>query len=158
MKNTFCFLLLFLPLSGCKSSVEPEQIKFGASICFGSCPVFTMDIKRDGTATYNAILYNDVKGQYETVVKKPQLDSLFILVNKADILSLNNEYEIESTDHPTYHLNVKLKDGQVKAIIDYGPSGPDELQEVYDFIFILRKSQDWKESKLIDTTEPWPKY
>lgn len=144
MKTKY-FYPLFLLLFGCKTQkVEFSQINFEADACFGTCPIFTMTIAGNGTAHYNAKMYNDKQGDFNTIIKRLQLDSLNLLIEKSDLFSLKNEYSSDWTDQPTYTITIKLNNGQIKKISDYGPVGPDKLKNLYHLIFSLRQTQDWK--------------
>ena len=125
--------------------LDISQIKFKAAACYGECPIFEMTIASDGTAKYNAIKFNKLEGQFQSIIKKPQLDSLIKLIEKSNFLSLNKKYSTDWTDLPTYTLTISLKDGQSKTIEDYGLGGPEKLQNVFRQIFSLRESQDWLE-------------
>jgi hypothetical protein len=103
-----------------------------------------MKISDSGAANYDAIEYNERQGQFKAFIKKPQLDSLLTLIREAEIFSLKNNYSMPVTDHPTYTLMIKLKNGRTKKIEDYGPSGPEKLMKIYSLIFSLRETQDWK--------------
>lgn len=103
-----------------------------------------MTISSDGEADYTAKMYNKLHGEFKTIIKKSQLDSLTMLIESAGVFSLNNKYSTNWTDNPRYTLSIKLKNGKVKTIKDYGPSGPEKLKLVYSQIFSLRESQDWK--------------
>ena len=103
-----------------------------------------MTIAGDGTAHYNAKMYNERQGEFNTAIKHLQLDSLNQLLEKSDLLGLKSEYSSDWTDQPTYTLTVKLNNGQTKRIRDYGPNGPDKLKNLYRLIFSLRQTQDWK--------------
>ena len=121
-----------------------SQIDFKASSCEGQCPAFTMTILYNGAAEYDAILFNEQVGKFKTIIKKPQLDSLMMLVQNANLFGLKNNYTTLASCLAYYTLTVKLKNGKIKIIEDYGSSGPDELREIYDLIFSLRKTQEWK--------------
>lgn len=120
------------------------MISFHADECYGECPIFTMSIMEDGTATYHAERFNKQHGDFKTIIKQAQLDSLFTLIKNADIISLNDKYSTDVTDSPTYSLQVQFNSGLQKSIVDYGPSGPAELDKIYEFIFSLRETQDWR--------------
>ena len=145
MNNVLYWLTSFIVLAGCNSTKqEISQVDFRAGACFGECPIFTMSITGDGAANFHAEMFNKVDGNFKTVIRKPQLDSLMTLVNKSNFFSLENHYTNAWTDHATYTLTVRLQNGQTKTIEDYGPSGPEKLKRVYEFIFSLRESQNWK--------------
>jgi hypothetical protein len=139
------YLLIPILLSAnCGISQPISKIDFQADACFGPCPIFTMTIFADGSALYDAKEYNEQMGQFKTSIKKPDLDSLFTLVANVNIFTLKDKYSMLATDHPTYTLTVKLKDGKNKTIVDYGPSGPEQLKKIYHLLFLFRETQDWK--------------
>jgi len=141
----FYFLSVIIFLTNCSTSKSNiSKIEFQADACFGTCPIFTMVILNDGTATYDAKEYNKQEGQFKTTIRQKQLDSLIRLFQQVDFFDLKNNYRAPMTDQPTYTLTVTLKDGKKKTIEDYGPSGPAGLERIYDFIFSLRNTQDWK--------------
>ena len=143
--KTIYFLSIVLVFTSCRPK-QPNisQIDFKADACFGTCPIFTMTILNDGTANYDARLYNERQGQFRTIVRKPQLDSLLAYIANADFFSLKENYSTPITDQPTYILTVKLKNGKSKTIEDYGPSGPKNLDKIYALLFSLRETQNWK--------------
>lgn len=121
-----------------------QKVQFSAGACFGTCPIFHMSIQENGNAEFEAEHYNDVEGKFKAVIARPQLDSLFKLINEAKLVRLKDHYDAEITCQPTYNLHVTFKDGTSKNISDYGPSGPEELGKIYSMIFSLRETQDWK--------------
>lgn len=125
------------------SNVEISLVKFEATGCFGTCPIFKMRISGGGSARYDAKMFNQLEGRFEATIKKAQLDSLTKLIEKAEIFKLKDKYAEEITDQPTYTLYVKLKNGQCKTIEDYGPAGPGKLRSIYKFIFSLREPEIW---------------
>jgi hypothetical protein len=144
MKKAY-FLPIILLLTSCTASrLEFARIDFKAGACFGTCPIFNMTISNNGKAHFSAESYNKREGQFDTVIQGSQLDSLNKLISESGLSDLKSEYSMDWTDHPTYILTIKLKNGQTKTITDYGPSGPDKLKRIYDKIFGLRESQDWK--------------
>jgi hypothetical protein len=143
--NQIIYLLILILLTGCtKTKVDFEQIDFEAGVCFGECPIFEMKIRSDGEASYHAEMYNDMEGQFKSTLKKSELDQLINALEDSDFFTLPDNYSIDITDHPTYILSVKLKDGSIKTIEDYGPSGPEKLKAVYKVFFSLRQSQNWR--------------
>lgn len=142
--KTFYFFSIFFLLSNCKEQLHDiSQINFKADACFGTCPVFEMNIADDGTAHYDAQEFNEREGQFNAVIRHEELDRLMVLIEKSDFFHLKNEYSAEVTDMPTYTLTIKLKNGQSKTIKDYGPIGPDALQLVYKEMFSIRQNQSW---------------
>jgi len=144
MKAAYLFSIIFL-LTGCTTKGPAiSKISFQADACFGECPIFAMSILKDGTAYYHAEMFNKQQGEFKATIKKPQLHSLIELIQQANVISLRDKYSTEITDQPTYTLKVQFSNGQQKTIEDYGPCGPKKLDKIYDLIFSLRETQDWK--------------
>jgi hypothetical protein len=144
MRKLFILATILLFISSYGQKLDIAEVDFQASVCFGACPGFGMKIKKNGEADYNAVQYNKLKGQFKAAIKKSQINELFKLIDKTDFFNLKENYSTTESDNPTYTITVTLKNGQIKKIEDYGPSGPGNLKQVYDLIFSLRDSQDWK--------------
>jgi len=140
--SIICVLIFLYDCAQPKEDIS--KIKFYADYCYGTCPVFEITINNDRNASYKAIEYNKLEGLFNATIEKPQFDSLLLLISEANLFSLKNGYNTQVTDLPTYTLTVKLKNGQTKTIIDYGPAGPKKLLLVYEKFFLLRESQAWK--------------
>jgi hypothetical protein len=134
-------------LTNCRPQTQNiSKINFKASACFGTCPVFEMNINGNGEAIYHAGQFNPTQGLFETIIKKSQLDSQIELIEKSLFFNLESIYSTDETDQPTYSLTVNLTNGQTKTIEDYGPAGPENLKSVYRLIFSLRESQHWRQT------------
>jgi hypothetical protein len=144
MKKIYIVLAVLLFTTSYAQKSEITEVNFYANPCFGNCPFFEMRIKKNGEAIYNAVQDNKLSGLFTTTIKKSQIDDLLNLIEKADFLNLKNNYSTTASDGATYVLKITLKNGQVKTIEDYGLSGPGNLKLVYDYIFSLRESQNWK--------------
>lgn len=145
MKNILYFFAALFLLTSCTTpKLDIDKIEFKAEPCFGTCPVFDMKIANSGVASFNAVMFNKIQGRFKTVIDISKIDSINLLLGKASFLRLDNKYSVNITDQPTYTLIVKLKNGQTKTIVDYGPSGPDKLKKVYKFLFSIADSQNWK--------------
>jgi len=144
MRKLYFLMTIFFFASSYGQKLDILEVDFQASVCFGNCPGFGMKIKKNGEAEYNAVVYNKLKGQFKAIIKKSQLKELNKLIEKAEFFSLKDNYSTMESDGPTYTITITLRNGKEKKIEDYGPSGPGNLQVVYDFIFSLRDSQDWK--------------
>lgn len=139
-----CYLLL---LSGCGCFIPASdfrEVEFSAGLCEGTCPQFSITINETGASTYVAGMFNDREGTFTTVIKPAQLDSLKHFIGSANFNNLASSYTTPATDMASYQIKISFPDGTIKTIDDYGPSGPQALQQLYSFIFSLRETQDWK--------------
>ncbi len=120
-----------------------EEISFSTTPCYGTCPVFKLTIKADGTAEYDAIKYNDENGKFKTVLDTATFNKLLLTINYLKLTSLKDKYSVNWTDDQTSTLLIKFDNGQTKNISDYGMIGTFGLEHLYDQLFALRKTQKW---------------
>jgi len=122
-----------------------EEIYLETSGCYGTCPIFELSIKANKSATFNAIEYNEKKGNFKTTINDSTYQQLIETINYIKLQSLKNKYRVNWTDDQTVTLEIKYNNGQVKKIEDYGAIGTFGLESLYNQLFNLRHTQDWKE-------------
>lgn len=131
-----------------------EKIEYSTGPCFGSCPVFKLEINRDKTAIFNAEEYNfsdkinhinpeKDEGKFKTTISEKEFDELIEILNYIDFSSLKN-YSVMWTDDQSSTLKITYDNGKVKTIYDYGLVGTYGLKRTYEMLFSLRKNQSWK--------------
>jgi hypothetical protein len=121
-----------------------RAITFRTEACYGTCPIFELQLSRAGTAVYQAEEYNDRHGRFTATVAPAQVTELWHLLNSLHFPRLNSFYNIGITDQPTCILTIIYANGQVKTIEDYGEEGTLGLRQVYKLLFELRATQRWK--------------
>jgi hypothetical protein len=121
-----------------------EKVAFATTACYGTCPIFSLQIKRSGAATYHAEEYNPKIGEFTAVVQAQPLAEIWTLLNYLHFPRLQNNYSISATDYPTCTLTITYGGGKVKTIADYGEQGTFGLRQVYDLLFALRTTQVWQ--------------
>jgi hypothetical protein len=133
----------FMEFNSKPDDFKIEEIKFSTSGCFGSCPIFNLNIGQNKTASYEAIEYNDEKGIYKSPIDAASFDSLVQTINYIGLLNLKNKYRVPWTDDQASTLEIKYNHGKIKSISDYGMIGTFGLENLYNQLFKLRKSQKW---------------
>lgn len=122
-----------------------KSIYYETTPCFGTCPVFTLNIFSDGTAYYHRHEnYDEFSGNFRGQINQTQLEEIFALLDYIYIPNLKNDYEVSATDMQSCNLKVYFIDGSVKEINDYGLRGTLGLVRLYDLLFALRLNQKWK--------------
>jgi hypothetical protein len=121
-----------------------DSIEYSTSACFGSCPVFSIDMDKNGNAVYKAEVYNSKRGKFTATLKKENLNAITGLINYLSVAELNNSFRVNWTDDQTCWLRIRFSDGTIKEISDYGLKGTFGLRLLYSMFFDLRSTQDWK--------------
>lgn len=134
----------FVELNRHPSDYAIDSIEFRTGYCYGSCPVFSIRIGKDGHAEYDAGTYNPKQGKFSTTIQKEKTEVIFGLLNYLSVKNLKNNYSVSWKDDQTCWLRVRFADGTVKEIMDYGLKGTFGLRLIYSVFFDLRGNQDWK--------------
>lgn len=142
-----------------------QKIVYETGMCFGTCPMFKLELNKNGKSTfiakvYNFIDHNDPKaeikamkkfkkgeGTFEATIKESDFQNIENLLNYIDFPELKNEYSVNWTDDHSSLLTITYNNGQVKKIDDYGLVGTYGLKKLYNILFDLRFSQNWKKIK-----------
>lgn len=129
-----------------------ERIEFSTTGCYGTCPVFDIDINSDKTAVFKPHYFNfsqdnnakEEKGILKTKLKEKDFSEIIELLNYIDFPQLKNDYSVSWTDDQSCTLKITFDNGKVKTIKDYGLVGTYGLNRFYNMLFDLRKNQKWK--------------
>jgi Domain of unknown function (DUF6438) len=122
-----------------------KSIYYETSPCLGSCPIFSLNIFKDGTAYYNSHENpNESNGNFRGTINQIQLDEIIALINYIYTPNLKDYYSVNATDMQSCKLKIYFSDGSVKEITDYGLRGTLGLVRLYDLLFTLRLNQQWK--------------
>ena len=164
IKLIYPIIFLLLILQSCKGQINPvsdkidtsstanhiiEKIEYATSMCYGTCPVFSLTINSDRKAEWNAEKYNkindqEVHGIFHSEITKEQYNKLIDLLNYIDFEKLNDVYEVGYPDAQSSTLKITYDHGKVKSIYDYGKKGTEDLRRVYQLLFDLRENQKWQ--------------
>jgi len=98
--------------------LEQVRIRLDRSGCYGWCPVYSVEVRGDGTVTYNGQRYVNVEGTHTYRIPPGDVARLVESLRARDLWSLRPSYRAPITDNPTYTLTLDLG-GQVKEIEDY---------------------------------------
>lgn len=128
-----------IPYTENPSEHEVSRIEFKTDYCFGPCPVFELNINRNGEVDYDGIDHVIKKGNHILRINTKDWDYLETLMKHIKIEELQENYNVMWTDDQTGYLKVFFKDGDIKQIEDYGMVGTFGLSILFDFLFELRK-------------------
>ena len=127
------------------SELDDVVITLERTPCFGTCPVYTLNIFGNGTVVYEGKDFTEVKGKVETTISQDKVEQLISEFEKADYFSLNNNYTKRTiTDAETVITSITI-DGKIKTIEHYRGdfSAPKKLTELEDRIDEIINSAQW---------------
>lgn len=116
-------LVVALLLPGAMAVAAPKdwpsvRIGLSRSACYGSCPVYSVEIAGDGTVTYEGGPYTVIQGRHQAKVPRAALERLVAQAEAADFFALQPVYEASVTDMPAYTLTLSI-DGRQHLVWDY---------------------------------------
>jgi len=128
-----------------------KKIEYQTTMCYGTCPKFSIKINKDKTAIFNAEYYNQKKrnskiihGNFKGRIENDSYTELVNLLNYIDFPNLKNNYSVNWTDDQTSTLKITYGNGKIKEIKDYGLIGTYGLDRLYHLLFEFRFNQNWR--------------
>ena len=123
-----------------------KEIGMERTVCFGSCPAYTVIIKGEGTFRYKGEQFAKRQGEHVGKVSKWELNSLLKFIKDSDYFSMQDEYETSVTDSPTAYTYIVMS-GRKKIIRNYADSGPTKLWAIQQLIDKLLLEAEWNNEK-----------
>lgn len=109
-----------------------DKIVISSSGCYGSCPISTTLIDKDGVVVFNGIEYNTIEGMYTAKMISNKFSEIVTSFQKANWKNLKPNYVASHTDDERIIL-IFIKDNKIiKTISDYGREAPEELRWAYE--------------------------
>jgi hypothetical protein len=140
---------LFASCFSTKSISQSEQgekqdtlLVLRQTACFGTCPIYTFTILKNGDATYYGIEHVAHVGKFAGKVSDSDLDQIEKLTKELKIKEMKNEYTGYATDLPSTYLTYYFED-QTKKIYAY-QNIPDNFIQYVNFLKSLSESTEWK--------------
>lgn len=91
--------------------------------CFGSCPIYSLTFRRDGSVRYDGKDYVDRKGTVHGEISKADFLRLELLLFKNGYFQLSRNYEVPVTDMSSV-ITSAVVGGRRKKVRNYANSGP----------------------------------
>lgn len=146
----------FIEFNDTLKNTNIEQLKFSTGPCFGTCPIFDLEINFKGKSKFNADVYNfsdgvtninGNEGTFETIINKLELNEIKSILNYIEFEKLKNEYSTDISDIQGGKLEIMYDNGKIKKITDRGLRGSYGLILLYEKLYKLRFDQNWKKIK-----------
>lgn len=98
--------------------LESVTVTLSRSMCFGTCPAYTVELHGDGNVVYEGRCYTMVGGRRTAKVQPEVVADLVRQFRAADFWSLEPEYVAAATDAPIYTIKLAIG-GRTKQVADY---------------------------------------
>ncbi len=117
------------------------EITLSRTVCFGSCPAYTVNVHGDGWVEYHGEEFVAVEGHQTAQVDPAEVRKLIQAFFRINFFALHNEYKTFWTDGPMLGVSI-LVAGQFKGIVDAG-DGPMRLFELSKAIDQVAGTKRW---------------
>lgn len=113
------------------------RITLSRTLCYGTCPDYSVEIHGDGTVIYTGNRFVAVTGVQKSRISMDAVRELVDLFHKADYFSLRDAYAATVTDNPTFYTSISF-DGKTKKVRNYVgwevgiPQGVTNIEEAID--------------------------
>lgn len=109
--------------------------------CYGTCPVYKVTLRRDGSATFIGSRYVEKIGTYKA--QFGGFDHLTKALEQRDYWRFKSRYAYPITDQSTTITTV-VQSGRRKTVEDYADAGPQKLWEIETLIDGAVAEVHWK--------------
>jgi hypothetical protein len=124
--KTLMILISFLFYACSVSRTITEEdllIELKRTPCYGSCPVYTIKIDKNGKGLFEGVENVEKTGNFSFSISKDELIELENDFVQVDFYRLKNIYDGQVSDLPTTYITYN-KDGNQKKIMDYYDAPP----------------------------------
>lgn len=132
------------------STESDTLINMERTICFGTCPAYTLTIWKNGKVTFNGKEFVEYKGIETGKMSQEKIDKLIQKIKQSPFMEMPSSPECETryTDMPSVFLTIKL-DGERNSVSHYhgckGFEFEEELFQLEEAIDSLAGTKKWIE-------------
>lgn len=105
-----------------------QIIELQRTACFGTCPIYRIQIFSDGTGIYNGKKFVENIGEIRFQISKEEIKNILEFAKRIKFSEMKDEYYEAISDLPTTYVTIKEK-----SIKDYVGS-PKELRKLEELI------------------------
>ncbi len=131
----------FTPPTPSPDELKDLHITLNRTMCFGSCPDYTLTITGDGKVSFEGRHSTRVTGTATTTIDQSKLVELVKEFRRADFFNLQDNYHADVTDAASQAVTIQLG-GKTKRVENYA-AGPQRLYLLQDRIDQIVNSDQW---------------
>ena len=136
-------ILFFVSCSVFKTSKSNQLLfELETTSCYGTCPVYKLQVFDNGEAILEGKQHVDKIGIYRSKISDEKLKELIESFDNVSFFDLQDSYRSQFTDLPTKYITY-YKDGKSKQVMAYD-NIPKKLKVLIKDLEQLVKEQDWE--------------
>jgi hypothetical protein len=125
--------IVLLLAAGCARAAqttpsEPVEITLQRTVCFGTCPDYSVTLKGDGTVLYTGRQFVKTPGEHTWKIEPAAVRALAREMEAAGFFELQDAYTAMMTDNPTTFTTLTIGT-RTKKVKDY-VAGPPKLKDI----------------------------
>jgi len=127
------------------SSEEQPLVTMRRTMCFGTCPVYSVTVFPNGSVVYVGEKFVQATGRHERTIDEQAIARLISEIARADVFRLRDAYtNYRITDMPSVILTISSK-GRKKTIRHYlgDTEAPDALIRLEKAVDRISGVRDW---------------
>lgn len=132
-------------------SVQADTlVQMERTVCFGTCPSYTLSIQKNGKVTFYGKEFVEHKGMATGQIPQDSLDKLIQKIQESYFFEIPSDPECKSryTDMPSVYLMIRLDDNEHSVTHYHGCKGfmyEKELYELEEAIDSIAGTKKWIE-------------
>lgn len=115
--------------------------------CYGSCPVYSVSITKNGDVEYIGIRNVPFIGKRKGKLDKWYVRNLFQFINDSNYFAFQNSFSRPVTDHAYVYTQVVKVSGESKIILNYANSAPTIIWAIEETIDATAMKAVWDDVK-----------
>lgn len=123
-----------------------DVIELTRGYCFGSCPVYTVQVRGDGTVTWHGKKYVAVRGEAAGRIQVSEARDLISSFRSNGFWNLCGSYRRPITDQATVSTRLSIA-GQTKSVLNYADAAPEWLSKLEGRIDSIADTHRWRHSE-----------
>lgn len=133
------------PAGAQSANQEPVEISLTRTVCFGTCPAYTVTLNGAGEVRYEGRAFVNVVGVARAQIPPDEVARLLERFESVGFESLQDRYHAQVTDVPTYTVSLRRGD-RTKTVVDYGGMAvgmPQDMRDLQNEIDRVAGTSQW---------------
>jgi hypothetical protein len=133
MRKSFLLLLPLLLASG-PGPDSHDSVSLKRGPCFGNCPVYEVELRGDGTATYDGADYAPREGRYVGRVDPAAVAALLDQLSEVDFWRMETDRQIRVQDLPQVVITAERRGRRHRVHTNLPPRELEPIQAAIDSV------------------------